>query len=285
MKQLHENIQVYLKQKTPDYWQGVKLYEKHPKARKNIIFNLNDEGKYRKDFMHKKLIAELEEIAGQKQTGRKAQLNASKASIEEPATIITQTDQEAPVNYEYEVAYENLPENLQQKVIQKGQYYDKLDALKKQMAELGPANNQKVIKQRKTLMTEMRNLSNSIKAIHHELKQYEKSGHQKTEKQEPDTKPEISNLTSEDRQLFKHLEAEEEIKRIEEFNAFVNYIPGMSNAVIVNELQRLRIKKNKQQKAVENGKKEATRKKNAQEIAITDKQIQYLYDNLKSREE
>lgn len=289
MDELTQKISEYLQQEQPDYWTGVKLYEKHPQAKRNVVVNLNDEGKYRKNFMHKKLIAELEKITGNQLTGRAAQLNASKASVDEPANLITDTNKEAPADYEYNVPYEELPEHLQNKVLQKGQYYDRLDALKKQMAELGPANNDKAQKQRRKLMTEMRNLSNSIKAIHQELIAYEENGEQQSEESEeedkqPQSEKEFSYLTKEDRKLFMHLEAEEELERLEDFNNFKRQIPEMSEAELQNTLQKLRIKHSKQKKAADNAKKENTREKNAKELYITEAQINYVNDAYQSRQ-
>jgi hypothetical protein len=172
-KEIEDKIKAFLAQESPEYFAGVELYEQHPEAKKNLIINFRQ--RYNKGSMHEKLVYELEKMIGaQVYSNRSTVLGGSPANI--PYKLIKETKAEAPENYEYKVKYENLPEELKKKVIEKGQLYTYLEKLKLLLAEVGQANDEKSIESRKVIMDRMHDTVDRIKEIHTELMQFEEVG-------------------------------------------------------------------------------------------------------------
>jgi len=173
MEKLNKKISDYLAQETPEYFEGVTLYNQHPGAKNNLMntFKVN----FNKAVAQEKIINELEKLTGvAKYTNRRAVLNQSIADI--PHQLFTRKQNHAPANYDYKVKFKNLPRDLQVKVIEKGQLYTKLEMQKKDLADIGTSNDEQSINKRGALVEEMQETSNRIKEIHREVLQYEEKG-------------------------------------------------------------------------------------------------------------
>ncbi|MDF1546406.1 MAG: hypothetical protein P1P88_01200 [Bacteroidales bacterium] len=172
MEELNKNIKQYLKQKEPEYFEGVELYNQHKNARKNIIMTLNQH--WNKGFMHTKLIYELEVLVGIEKHSNKTSVLKHRP-LYAPVNLIDQTKEEVPENYEYKVPYNDLPEELKSLVIEKGQLYNALEVSKKELAEIGSGNDVQSVSRRKIIMKDMHRMSDKIKNIHALLLKYEET--------------------------------------------------------------------------------------------------------------
>lgn len=172
-QELENKIRAFLEEDSPEYFKGVELYEQHPEAKKNLMINFRQ--RYNKGSMHEKLVYELEKMVGAAvYSNKRTVLEHNPANI--PYKLIEKTKVEAPVNYEYKVKYENLPEDLKKKVIQKGQLYYQLENLKDQLAKIGQKNDEGSIDLRQPIMQQMHKTVDTIKEIHAELMQYDEKG-------------------------------------------------------------------------------------------------------------
>jgi len=169
MSNLDQQIKEYLKQDKPDYFVGLELYAKHTKARKNVIKTCELRSKH--GSQQQKIIYELERCIGAKKySGRKAVV---KEMPQVPFNIIKETTKEAPEDYNYSVKYEDLPEDLKKLVIEKGEAYNKLNMLKKEVAATKTKNDEKSVAFRQQKYAEMQKLSERIKEIHGYLTEFE----------------------------------------------------------------------------------------------------------------
>lgn len=171
MKEIDEKIEAYLNQDNPGYWEGVELYSDHPSARRNIVINLNQA--WNKQFMHEKLISELETVVGiEKHSGKLAVLEHRPGNI--PVKIIDKAKEAAPPDYEYKVKFEKLPDELKTLVVEKGQLYTALTIKKKDLAEIGEVNDDQSIAKRKVILKDMHKMVDRIKGIHQILIGFDK---------------------------------------------------------------------------------------------------------------
>jgi len=169
MANLNKQIEDYLKQDKPNYFTGLKLYAQHPKARKNVIRTCELRSKH--GSQQQKIIYELERCIGAEEySGRKAIV---KEMPQVPFNIMKETVKEAPEDYEYSVKYEDLPEDLQKLVIEKGEDYNEMAVLKKEITASGTKNDEKSVMLRQKKGAEMQVLSNRIKEIHDYLMEFE----------------------------------------------------------------------------------------------------------------
>lgn len=169
MSDINNEIKEYLKQDNPDYFTGLNLYASHPDARKNIVRTCELRAKH--GTQQRKLIYELERCIGAKKYSGKRAIIKEMPNV--PFNIIKNTEKEAPQNFEYSVKYEDLPEELQKLVVEKGEAYNKLDKLKKEIAATGTKNDDKSVKFRQEKNVEMQKLSERIKEIHEYLMNFE----------------------------------------------------------------------------------------------------------------
>jgi len=162
MTKIEKQIAEFLKAEKLDYWTAVELYEQHPNARNNIKVNLQQ--RYRLGAMHEKIVHELETLIGAKPTFRSTVLGERPTVV--PFKIVAEVKEIAPENYEYAVAFNDLPKELQYLVAEKGEHYKHLDIAKKALANLGEVNDIKTVAKRKALLKEMHDYAFRIKAIH-----------------------------------------------------------------------------------------------------------------------
>jgi len=216
-KEIEDKIKAFLEQESMEYYQGVELYSQHPDAKKNLLINFNQ--RYNKGSMHEKLVYELEKMVGAAvYSNRATVLGVSQANI--PYKLIKETKAEAPENYEYKVKYENLPQELKEKVIEKGQLYTYLGELKKLLAEIGQANDEQSIEARKGIMDKMHVTVDRIKEIHGELMQFEEIGPLKG---------------------FEAMITEPEVEPVETGSKSINEIPDLIDIELENEFSYLQM--------------------------------------------
>ncbi len=173
IKELEDKIKSYLEQTAPEYFEGVELYEKHTSAKRNVVINFHQ--RWRVGTMHEKLIYELEKMIGAKKiTGRAAILKVKPVNV--PFELFQETKEIAPDNFKYATKFNDLPEELQKLVVEKGQLYNSLDILKKDLALVGEVNDEKSLAKRKHLMKQMKITSDRIKQIHWLVKTFDNSG-------------------------------------------------------------------------------------------------------------
>jgi len=167
---LDKKIQDFLLQENPEYWEGVELYTAHPKSRQNIVVNLNQ--KWDKGFMHEKLITELENCIGIVAHSNKKALLKHRAAVI-PYKMIDDAKAVAPVNYEYRIKLDKLPAELKALVIEKGQLYNALEKGKKELANVGQANDDQSVAKRMVILKTMKTQIDKIKSIHSLLVNYD----------------------------------------------------------------------------------------------------------------
>jgi len=164
---MDENIKLFLAQNDDklDFWKALELYKNHPKAKKNIVKSATTN--YKRRAIAQRIIYELEKITGYKKyTNRVAVFNTQKETI---PTITTYQP------FAFETDYENLPKKIQNLVIKKGQLYNELDKLKKDLAKTGKANDPATIEYRKMLIAKMQVANKEIINIHNALKSFDNS--------------------------------------------------------------------------------------------------------------
>lgn len=199
-EQITREIKSYLDQEELDYWEGVELYSEHPAKRNNVILTLNQ--RWQKSAMHSKLVYELEKMVGEKSTNRSTKLNQRPAVL--PYKVIDETKEKAPANYEYKIAYEDLPEELKAVVIEKGQLYNALELSKKNLADIGEQNDDKSVSKRAVILKDMRRMADRIIKIHSLLMFFdEKNGFAKNEEMKQET---ANKLAGEAKQFFDEIE-------------------------------------------------------------------------------
>jgi len=183
MNDINEKIKAYLAQDEMEFFQGLELYENHPDAKKNLTINFRQN--YNKGIMHNRLINELERITSADYTNRNAIFRHGPANI--PFETIKKTKEQAPADFDYKIKFEDLPEELKEKVILKGQLYSELEKSKKELAALGDSNDEETVGKRQDIYKSMREMSDHIIAIHHILKSFENGS--------SDDNPETKELT------------------------------------------------------------------------------------------
>lgn len=162
-KTLIAEIKEYLAQDQMEFFAGLELYTKSPKAKQNLVLSFNQN--WNKGTIHKRLIYELEKMIEVKEySGRSTVLEQRPANI--PYKMIDDTKQVAPQNFEYKIPYDSLPEELKALVIEKGQLYNSLDIKKKSLASVGEVNDQKSISTRRRILKSMEETSDRIIKIH-----------------------------------------------------------------------------------------------------------------------
>ncbi len=201
MSDINNEIKSYLDQDELDYWEGVELYSEHPKKRNNVIMTLNQ--RWQKSAMHTKLVYELEKLVGNDITNRQTVLKQRPAVL--PFKVIEETKEEAPANYEYKIAYDDLPKELKAVVIEKGQLYNALEQHKKKLADIGEQNDDKSVSKRAVILKDMRRMSDRIKKIHSLLMIFDgKKGFAEDKELEPEA---ANKLAGESKQFFDEIES------------------------------------------------------------------------------
>jgi hypothetical protein len=171
MNDINDKIKTYLAQDEPEFFEGLELYQNHPDARKNLIVNFRQNSNHGR--IHNKLINELERIVNAVYTNRNAKYIHSQANV--PYKLVEKTKELAPENFEYKIAFNDLPKELQEKAIFKGQLYSELEKEKREMANLGDANDEETIAKRQKHLMKMRDMQEGILSIHAILLHYDKT--------------------------------------------------------------------------------------------------------------
>ena len=293
--EINQEIKSYLEQDEMDYWEGVELYSEHPKKRNNVVLTLNQ--RWQKSTMHEKLVYELEKIVGNKPTNRKTILNQRPAVL--PFKVIEETKDEAPQNYEYKIAYEKLPKELQAIVIEKGQLYNALEQKKKELADIGEQNDDKSVAKRGIILKDMRRMSDRIKKIHSLLMIFdENKGFVSNKKLKPET---ANKIACEAKQFYNELEIlktrpvggtdekpqEEETKELsleDELDKEFQY-QNMNYWKRKDLLVKLRSSVNKQEKRAKSTNKEKIKEKNLLKVEMGKSMIYLLEKYFKENEE
>lgn len=261
LKKLEKKIKDYLSKENLPYWEGVELYSEHPSARRNIIINLNQI--WNKEIMHTKLVYELECLVGiEIKSNRKSFLEEKPANV--PYTLIDKTKVEAPVNYEYKVKFEKLPDDLKALVIEKGQLYNHLELKKKELAAIGQVNDDKSVAKRQIILKDMHRMSDKIKFIHALLVKFDESGKYEAGEIEQLKKQSVGGSNQEPER------SDEEILE----NEF-KYL-GMDYFKRKDLLTRLRSSVVKQEQRAEESDKKEIKEKNLQKAALGRKMIAIL---------
>jgi len=266
MTKIEKQIAEFLNGKTLDYWTAVELYEQHPNARNNIKVNLQQ--RYRLGAMHEKIVHELETLIGAKPTFRSTVLGERPTVV--PFKIVAEVKEIAPENYEYAVAFNDLPKELQYLVAEKGEHYKHLDIAKKALANLGEVNDIKTVAKRKALLKEMHDYAFRIKAIHAYLLAFD-----------PEKGIDADGLTKLYAPPIEEDLDEEEIEEVigeitEEFLEKKFQFGAMDYYQRKDMLVRLRSTVIKQRERAETSKKEETKQKNIKAAEISSAMIELL---------
>ncbi|MEA1971979.1 MAG: hypothetical protein U9N34_01580 [Candidatus Cloacimonadota bacterium] len=264
MTNKNEIIFDFLKKEELPFHEALEIYSSHPKSKRNIV--LASEQRYRHGSTHKKIVYELEKIAGVKKfSGRSTVLKESPKNA--PFRIIKDTEKVASKSFEYKIKFDDLPEDKQQLVIEKSDLYNKMDIYKKKLNVSGKKNDDDSIMKRQKLRAEMQQMSNRIKLIHKILRAFDKGEEIVDNQNKEDSISHTSTLL-----------AQEALDKQYHYNE-------MSDSEKKLLLKKLQSDASKQRDRAISSIKEKTRNKNAQLAEMNERYIKFIQDFFTEQEE
>jgi hypothetical protein len=170
-----EKVAQFLISKHLSYEEAIRLYKLHPKHRPAMLANFVNRPAW--DVMHKRIVYELENLAGLPHSNRAAvpesdmpQLSAAKAARSQATSFA-----EVPIEvqkFEYLIPTEKLTQEERLAMQDKARLYHYMEKAKAELAKLGTNNDEKTVDARAELVDKIEDFKFRIRAIHEVLKHH-----------------------------------------------------------------------------------------------------------------